>query len=298
MKLISGWLKSSAGQSSSDGALREKLGWKLHLLKDWWGTRVWRRTTEVVTPSGLKLTTGFHPAYELMREGKFEVEETALITRLLDQVEVFVDIGANLGYYTCLALQHRKPVVAVEPQQQNLRCLYRNLIANGFQDRAEVFPVALSARPGLLTLYGASGPSASLIKGWAGYSPAYQQVVPVSTLDHILGGRFPDLQLFIKIDVEGAEYQVMEGARETISRNKKPIWLLEIFFQRFHPSGPNPDFHRIFELFWENGYQAYTATEFPRLVSQQEISTHSRNESGDYGTFNYLFAAGNVKLVP
>lgn len=295
MKRIPGWLRSSIGQTVA--GLREKLGWKLHLLKDWWGTRVWKGTTEVVTPSGLRLTTGFHPAYELMREGKFEVEETSLITRLLDQVDVFVDIGANLGYYTCLALQHGKRVVAVEPQQQNLLCLYQNLTANGYQERAEVFPVALSAKPGLLTLYGASGPSASLIKGWAGYSAVYKQIVPVSTLDNILGVRFSDMQLFIKVDVEGAEYQVMEGAGATIARLKKPIWLLEIFFQRFHPSGANPDFHRIFELFWENGYHAFTATESPRLVTRQEISSQSRNKTSDYGTFNYLFAGGNIKII-
>ena len=40
-----------------------------------------------------------------MRIGKFEVEETAIIAKLLPKVDLFVDIGANLGYYTCLALQ-------------------------------------------------------------------------------------------------------------------------------------------------------------------------------------------------
>lgn len=297
MRLLPIWLRNFARKSKPFVALYGNVTWKIHLLKDWWGTRVWKRTTEVVTPSGLKLITGFHPAYRLMREGKFEIEETALITRLLDQVDVFVDIGANLGYYTCLALQHGKRVVAVEPQQQNLRCLYRNIMANGFEERAEVFPLALSAKPGLLTLFGASGPSASLVKGWAGYSSDYKQTVPASTLDNVLGVRFADMQLFIKVDVEGAEYEVMEGARATMARARKPIWLLEIFFQRFHPSGANPDFHRLFELFWENGYHAYTATEIPRLVTPQDISSQSNNESSDYTTFNYLFAAGNAKIT-
>ena len=297
MRLLPIWLRNLAKQSKAIAGLYGNVSWKIHLFKDWWGTRVWKRTTEVVTPSGLKLITGFHPAYQLMREGKFEVEETALITRLLGQIDVFVDIGANLGYYTCLALQHGKQVVAVEPQQQNLQCLYQNIMVNGYEEQAEVFPLALSAKPGLLTLFGASGPSASLIKGWAGYSSTHKQTVPASTLDNILGVRFAGMQLFIKVDVEGAEYQVLEGARATMARTRKPIWLLEIFFQRFHPSGANPDFHRIFELFWENGYHAYTATEFPRLVTPQEISNQSHNKSSDHSTFNYLFAAGNIKIV-
>ncbi len=168
MSILPRWLKSAAKRSKTIVALNAGLRWKLHLLKDWWGTRVWTKTTEVVTPLGFKLTSGFHPAYELMRTGKFEIEETAIISKLLSQADYFIDIGANLGYYTCLALQSGKPVVAFEPQQQNLQCLFKNLIANGWRDKAEVFPLALSENPGLLTLYGASGPSASLVKNWAG----------------------------------------------------------------------------------------------------------------------------------
>lgn len=152
MTILPRWLKALAKRSNTLVKLNASIRWKLHVLTDWWGTKVWTRTSEVVTPLGFKLTSGLHPAYELMRSGKFEVEETAIIARLLPIVDVFVDIGANLGYYTCLALQSGKPVVAFEPQQQNLQCLFRNLTANGWEDRAEVFPLALSDRPGLLTL--------------------------------------------------------------------------------------------------------------------------------------------------
>ena len=167
-----------------------ELNWRLHKLKDLWGTKVWTKTSEVVTPLGFKLTSGFHPAYALMRRGEFEVEETALIAALLHRTDFFVDVGANLGYYTCLALQAGRNVIAFEPQGQNLRCLFQNITANGWQDRVEVFPLALSDRPGLLTLYGASGPSASLVRNWAGYSSRFKQVVAVSTLDHIVAARF------------------------------------------------------------------------------------------------------------
>ena len=70
-----------------------------------------------------------------------------------------------------------------------------------------MFPVALSDAPGVLTLYGASGPSASLIPNWAGYSARTQTMVPVSTLDRVLAGRFGGRRLFVKMDVEGG-YQV------------------------------------------------------------------------------------------
>jgi len=297
MKVVPRWVKDLLKRSETIVTFHKNVSWRLHLFKDWWGTKIWKKTTEVMTPLGFKFVSGFHPAYKLMREGKFEIEETALISRLLNQVDVFIDVGANLGYYTCLASQRGKQVVAFEPQEQNLRCLMRNLVANGYQEQVEVFPLALSGKPGLLTLYGASGPSASLIKGWAGYSSSYNQLIPVSTLDNVLGARFLDKQFFIKIDVEGAEYQVLEGAHAILSRAKKPVWLVEICLREFHPSGVNPDYKRIFDLFWENGYQAYTATAHPRLIAQKHILAWLLNKSGDYSTFNYVFASAEMALA-
>ncbi len=290
MSILPRWLKTIAKRSKTLVNLNASLRWKFHVLTDWWGTKVWTKTKEVVTPLGFKLTSGLHPAYELMRCGTFEIEETAIISKLLPQVDVFVDIGANLGYYTCLALQTGKPVIAFEPQQQNLQCLFQNLTANGWEDRAEVFPLALSDRPGLLTLYGASGPSASLIKDWAGYSSRFKKTVPVSTLDNVLAGRLTGKQLFIKMDVEGAEFHVLKGALATLCLTPKPIWLLEICLEEFHPEGRNPDFQEIFKLFWDNGYLAFTATGNPKLVSHSEVANWVDKGHADSGTFNYVFA--------
>ena len=289
MSLIPRPLKKILQRSQKITRFYSRLNWQIHLFKDWWGTKVWKKTTEVVTPLGFKLISGLHPAYEMMRNGTFEPEETALIQEYLNKIDLFVDIGANLGFYTCLALQSGKQVIAFEPQPQNLNCLFQNILANGWEDNAEVFPLALSEKPGLLTLYGASGPSASLIQNWAGYSSRYKQIVPVSTLDNILDGRSMDKRLFIKVDVEGAEFQVLSGAKKTLGRPQKPTWLIEICLQEFHPDGMNPDFRNIFQLFWENGYQAYTATKTPIRITPSDVDRWIEKQCCDSGTFNYLF---------
>ena len=272
-------------------ALRHKLNWKIHILKDYWGTKIWTRTSVTVTPLNFKLRAGFHPAYDQMRAGTFEVEETAILTALLPQVGRFVDIGANLGYYSCLARSLGIPVIAFEPQAQNLACLLDNFLANGWEDNVEVLPIALSRKPGILTMYGASGPSASLVKNWAGYSAQFKQCVPTSTLDNMLSGRDQDEQLLIKIDVEGAEAQVLKGAIATMRRRKKPAWLVEICLNEFHPDGSNPDFLEIFTAFSNEGYNAFTATLPMHRIDVTDIERWVLAGKSQYRTFNYVFLA-------
>ena len=97
--------------------------------------------------------------------GEFEPDEVGFVRRELPACDAFIDVGANVGMYTCLARQAGKPTIAIEPLPDNQRYLCRNLLDNDFSD-VSVYPVALGARPGLLTLYG-SGTGVSVISGWA-----------------------------------------------------------------------------------------------------------------------------------
>src|SRR5207249_12233043 len=135
---------------------------------------------------------------------------------------------------------------------------YANMAANGWKD-IEVYPVGLSDRPGLGLLYGASGTGASLIRSWAGASQAFQRMVPLSTLDILLGERFKGKKLIIKIDVEGVEHQVLLGSSKIISMARRPTWLIEICLNEYHLDGLNPKYAVTFEIFWKHGYEARTA---------------------------------------
>ena len=89
-----------------------------------------------------------------MQAGNFEPYEGTLIQRQLVSADVFIDVGANIGYYTCLALSMKKHTVAIEPLPENLRLLYSNLSINGWTKDVEIYPVGLSDKPGLASLYG------------------------------------------------------------------------------------------------------------------------------------------------
>lgn len=110
-----------------------------------------------------------------------------------------------------------------------------------------------------------------LIRNWAGYSPKHRQIVAVSTLDHLLAGRFYGERLLVKIDVEGAELGVLLGAQAALRREIRPVWLLEVCLHEFHPDGFNPDFLRVFQQFLDNGYEAWTTESHPQLVTRERV---------------------------
>jgi len=258
------------------------------VASDWWNTYFPRRMKTVLTPLGFKLVSNNYAANRAMQAGTFEIEETEIIRHHLSKAEVFVDVGANVGLYTCLVRSEGKYAIAVEPQLRNLECLYASLSLNGWTD-TEVYPLGLGASCGLAILYGASGPSASLLAGWAAFSSRFQQTVPITTLDTLLGDRFDGKKLLIKIDVEGAEYGVLTGSDRTIRMSPKPTWMVEICLNEYHPAGLNPDYAATFEKFWAQGYEARTADRQNRLVTPTDIRGWIAARRSSRSVFNYVF---------
>ena len=143
-----------------------------NIRNDWrdvWDTFLASRCLllQTTTRYGFKFHTGNSNTHREMLIGTFEPEEMGLVESHLSGAQVFVDVGANIGLYTCLARSRGRHTIAIEPQQKNLSILYFNLRENLYND-VEVYPLGLSDQPGITVLYGASGTSASLISGWSG----------------------------------------------------------------------------------------------------------------------------------
>ncbi len=224
--------------------------------------------------------------YSHMVDGEFEPLESRFIGDELASTDVFVDVGANIGYYTCMARAKSVHTIAIEPLDSNLRVLYKNVSANGWRDGVEVFPVALSDVPGLLELYG-TNTGASLIPGWAGRARSKGRIVPVSTLDTLLASRFEGQRLLIKVDVEGVEHQVLRGAARTLARNPAPRWIVEVCLTE-NQTGINPHFLDVFETFWSHGYRAETLEE-RRAITAEDAKEWIINGRRSFGSYNVLF---------
>jgi len=214
-----------------------------------------RRHPARTTPWGFSFA-----GHDAMTDGSFEPEETTVVRKLLAEVDVLVNVGANVGYYCCHALSMGKPVIAVEPNTSNLHYLLANIKNNGWARQAEVFPVAIGGGADILQMWG-SGTGASLVKGWAGVPESYVTQVPILSLDRVLGDTLRGKRALILVDIEGAEYMMLQGAKQTLMNDPRPIWLIEITSSQHQPAGValNPNFSKIFELFFAQGYQALTA---------------------------------------
>ena len=271
-------------------SLYRKAAQQKRLLQDWAVTHLITSSSVVETPYGFRLAASRYHANKQMQTGSFEPEEVALIQRCLSDVDIFVDCGANIGYYTCLAAVAGKPVLAFEPQPRNLANLYENIRLNKLKS-VEVFPVALGPEPGIADLYGSSGPSASLLQGWGGNSSGYKQAVAVNTMDTLIAARLSGKKAFIKIDVEGFEYQLLRGAKAIIASDPKPTWLIEVCLDEAHPGGANLDYEKTLSLFFDAGYRIFAADANHTEVTREDVKKWQAQNKMPLGTYDYLIRA-------
>jgi len=219
----------------------------------------------------------------------FESEEKRVFLESLDTHDIVLDIGANVGFYACLAASRGKHTLAFEPSPRNLSFLCKNLWENKFSN-VEVFPLGLAGKSGLECIYG-FGTSASFMPGWDHASQARFSLVPLTTLDTIAACRFKNKRLFVKMDVEGFELNVLEGATETLDLNPKPTWMVEVHLNHpCIPGGFNRRFSEVFEIFWKHGYQCTKPDRARTPVAQADVSRWIGNGFVDLGTRDFLFS--------
>ena len=165
--------------------------------------------------------------------GSFEPNEFAFLHRFLMPGMVFIDVGANDGYYTLFAAKRvgsSGRVVAVEPSSRERVNLQRNLDRNGFSN-VWVVPAALGAAAGAADLRLAQGVHSghNTLGKFAHDDVVAESVerVKVETLDAVVAELGLTRLDFVKIDVEGAEASVLAGAREVLT-SMRPLMLLEV----------------------------------------------------------------------
>jgi FkbM family methyltransferase len=183
---------------------------------------------------------GLHPMY--IYDFVYESRELEVIRRHLRSHSTFVDIGANIGMHSIRANEGEFwdcSVLAIEADQATFLSLEANVVANSKVEQIELHHAALWSS---VTTIEWHGDQLEHGHNHASVAPLKTDGTMVSkTLDAILAN-VPDTRSIsvIKLDVEGAELEVLKGAERTL-RFKKPALVIEIDDAHLAKNGSNGD---------------------------------------------------------
>jgi FkbM family methyltransferase len=192
---------------------------------------------------------------------------------------VLVDIGANVGMYTIWAAKTRGArVFAFEPESQNFALLNRNIVRNEVGDLVVAYCASLSDTVGFGRLalsglmYGGSGNQYSTTAKIASKHKLYLQGSYSSTLDTLVEQALIPVPTHIKIDVDGIEPKIVNGARQTFADKRLQSVLIEVDTNR-------DDHWEMVDLMLELGFD----------FSQEQVDRAQRTEGPNKGIGNYVF---------
>ena len=198
----------------------------------------------------------------LLIHGEWEPEETELVKKLIKPGDVFVDVGANLGYYALLAARvGASHVYAFEAQPSTYELLGKNVIINWMTKFITYENLAIYSHTTDLQFFVRNNyPGNSSL----GFTPPdqlqkwFDTTTPVKvhavSLDDYFADKPGKIDL-IKVDVEGAEPAVFEGARQTLARNRDIKILCEWSPDQMATAREGPA--HLVELWAEQGFRAH-----------------------------------------
>jgi FkbM family methyltransferase len=189
-------------------------------------------------------------------EGTYEMPIQQALARCLKSGDVFYDVGANVGFFSILAgwlVGAGGSVHAFEPVPSNADTIGRNLRLNGLSN-VQVHSVAVSE---------ASGQQELLIsrhRGGAALASAVATVpdvtgkivVPTVAIDDLIEQCKAPPPTMIKVDVEGAELNVLRGMHRTL-RTHRPVLLYEV--DDAEPAVMHTRWNELDELVEKAGYR-------------------------------------------
>lgn len=215
-----------------------------------------------------------HFGNTVLTTGEYEPEMFAALKSTLREGDVFLDVGANEGYFSIVAsglVGDRGTVLTVEPQSRLQSVIFRNIAENGAFN-VHTFQAAIADTTGTASL--------SLLPdmntGGSGLFRMTNYAVPTETIPSMTLSRFCNLLSvdrirLMKIDVEGFEYEAILGSKELFAGN-----LIENIALELHPSilsKRGKSEQEILDFLVANGYEKNTTA--GTLIMQKRLDMRS-----------------------
>jgi FkbM family methyltransferase len=238
----------------------------------------------------LKVNTGEVHGYLCYMYGMLEPSLSFFVRHLITSKSSFLDIGANVGYYTVLAASVNRNccIYSFEPSPTTYQILSENVIENQLSN-VRIYQLALNDKDGELkfNIYedqALNSPSTEVIEH-PFYKNGPKQVISVQSvrLDDFFSEHHLHWPEIVKLDVEGFEYFVLQGAKNLLSSLNPPILLCEVqplWMKRFGLSPSN-----LFEYVEKFGYKTFILSPYG-LISREAL--------GNYPSEDIIFAPSSA----
>jgi FkbM family methyltransferase len=247
--------------------LRERLQWRWKKLVRlsrlaWWRSQAGKQQVDVYIQEGsqIRLYPGSFLSQFIVCE-EYEMSERSFLKDFLRPGDIFVDVGANIGLFTIIASRYvgaRGHVYAFEPCAETHRRLLENVRLNGLMN-VSCFQAALSDHYERLDMT-VSLDGFDVCNSLA--QPAFGRLFASESVDcvawdefaseHGIAGRVS----MMKIDVEGWEAHVIDGAVRTFSREDAPILQVEFNDLTAMPAGSSG--RKLYDALESLGYKMFT----------------------------------------
>lgn len=177
------------------------------------------------------------PRHRVFVQPDYEADVARYLRESMRPGECTLDIGAHIGVYALQIARWTAPcgrVIAFEPNPQTAEILRRHVAMNGLEPSVQVEQVALGRAPGSSSFFGAAGSGTSRLgmPNPESREPGMTELtVQLQTVDAycVAHAIDPDWML---VDVEGYEFDVLSGARDTIARRGSALSIVV----EFHPT--------------------------------------------------------------
>jgi FkbM family methyltransferase len=213
----------------------------------------------------------------LITYGEFSHLEMEYFEDIVDKNTTVIEVGANIGAHTVGLAKRAKRVIAIEPQPFIFYSLCANVALNSLQN-VICLNMGLSSSVGKLNMPDIDYSQTNNYGGVEINHPGYTgQAVHIDTLDNIYKEYNVTGKVFLKIDVEGMELEVLEGG-ETFIKAIKPIMYIENdrheksgnLLAKIESLGYTHKVHSP-ELFNPKNYFNKTDNKYPFICSLNEI---------------------------
>jgi len=206
---------------------------------------------------GVKMYLGITSPYTWdLVEGKHETKVMDAFVKNIKEGDTVIDVGANIGEFSLIASKKVGPkgkIISIEPLKQAAVWLEKNYLLNGFSNY-EILEKAMGSKTGNMILYkeSVSSETGVLDPEILEKEMVSSGEIKVDTIDNTISSRNIGTVEMLKIDVEGHEYEVLCGCKDSFKEKKIKKIICEIHSSYLEKKGV--DEKTIYSLLKKNGF--------------------------------------------